>query len=1004
MKRPSRSRVIAIILLVLCATLLALPARAQYTQQGPKLGAPVVAVNASHGHSVAISADGNTAIVGARGDFPDGAAWIWTRDSAGGWTPAAKLVGSGGAYSYQGDSVAISADGNTAAVGAPLDTSLHGAVWIFTRTSGIWTQQGSKLSATKATASARQGSSVALAADGNTLIVGAPDDNSDAGSAWIWTRSDGRWTQQGGSLVGSGAVGPAQQGASVALAADGSTAIVGGFWDDEGRGAAWIWSRSGGIWSQQGSKLVVPGAAAQAFEGYSVALSGDGNTAIVGRGEYGGGPSIWSRSAGTWTRGATLFGSGTTGRVSRQGFSVSLSADGNRALVGDVADNNGTGAARVWARTAGGWTQLGSKLVGSSALDLTEQGFSCALSGDGKTAIVGGPGDHAFAGAAWIFFDTGAPVITTHPSSPTLTAGATATFLAGAVGIPAPSVQWQISTNGGSTFSDIAGATSTTYSFSAALSNNANRYRAVFTNSAGSATTNDALLTVNVRPAVTTHPASQSVGAGSTAMFTAAATGTPTPPVQWQVSTDSGSTWSDIAAATSPTLSFLAVFGDNDKQYRAVFTNAAGSASTNAARLTVTRPAVSVDRTSLGFAAVTNGSSFSSNTPPQTIRLSQTAGLKISWAAASNVPWLVVSPTSGTGDATLTVSVRFAPGLAASQTGRIALTLNGASNTAGPITVTLTTVSSTDPASPPFGSFDTQAGDGTALAGSVAMTGWALDNIGVNRVELWRDVVAGESTPPFTSTATDPRNGKIFVSNATFVEGARPDVEPLYSTLPFGSRAGWGYLLLTWGLPNQGNGTYQFYAYAFDEENNVSTLGTKIILVTNNTATKPFGSIDTPAIGGDASGPNYGWALTPKVNGAATCRILPSGVQVSIDSGPLQPVVYGDVRSDVAGAFAGFSNSAAAGGHDIFDWSALTNGAHTIAWLVTDDCNRADGIGSRVFNVSGGASRSSHARRLGCRLCEPARRRAMRPSPSPRVSASCPSSRPPVKRAAEPSK
>jgi hypothetical protein len=88
----------------------------------------------------------------------------------------------------------------------------------------------------------------------------------------------------------------------------------------------------------------------------------------------------------------------------------------------------------------------------------------------------------------------------------------------------------------------------------------------------------------------------------------------------------------------------------------------------------------------------------------------------------------------------------------------------------------------------------------------------------------------------------------------------------------------------------------------------------------------------------------------------ATCTIPSNGVQVSIDSGPLQPVVYGDARTDIAGAFAGFSNSAAAGGHFIVDWSTLTNGAHTIGWLIADDCNRVDGVGSRFFNVTTGTN------------------------------------------------
>jgi hypothetical protein len=223
-------------------------------------------------------------------------------------------------------------------------------------------------------------------------------------------------------------------------------------------------------------------------------------------------------------------------------------------------------------------------------------------------------------------------------------------------------------------------------------------------------------------------------------------------------------------------------------------------------------------------------------------------------------------------------------------------------------------------------------------------------------VELWRDLQAGETTPPFASTPADPRHGKVFIANATFVDGARPDVENLNSTTPFAYRAGWGYLMLTWGLWNQGNGTYRFHAFAFDQEDNLATIGTKTVIISNNTATKPFGSIDTPGIGGDASGPNFGWGLTPRVNGAATCKIQSSGVQVSIDSGPLQPAVYGDARTDIAGAFPGFSNTDGAGGHLIFDWSTLTNGSHTIGWLITDDCGRADGVGSRFFNVTGGTS------------------------------------------------
>jgi hypothetical protein len=114
-------------------------------------------------------------------------------------------------------------------------------------------QQGSKLVGTGAVVPSGQGSSIALSADGNTAIVGGAGDNSGIGAAWVYTRSGAVWTQQGDKLVGSGAVGSANQGISVALSADGNTAIVGGSGDNSGIGAAWVYTRSGAVWTQQGA-------------------------------------------------------------------------------------------------------------------------------------------------------------------------------------------------------------------------------------------------------------------------------------------------------------------------------------------------------------------------------------------------------------------------------------------------------------------------------------------------------------------------------------------------------------------------------------------------------------------------------------------------------------------------------------------------------------------------------------------------------------------------------
>ena len=188
----------------------------------------------------------------------------------------------------QGMSVALSADGNTALVGG---WGTEGA-WVFTRSGGVWTQQGNKLVGSGAVGSARQGMSVALSADGNTAIVGGWSDNSKAGAAWVFVRSGDVWAQQGKKLVGTDAVGSARLGTSVALSADGNTAIVGGPgdnpWDRSvpfglgAAGAAWVFTRIGGVWTQQGNKLVSSGTPGHAKQGTSVALSADGNTAIVG--------------------------------------------------------------------------------------------------------------------------------------------------------------------------------------------------------------------------------------------------------------------------------------------------------------------------------------------------------------------------------------------------------------------------------------------------------------------------------------------------------------------------------------------------------------------------------------------------------------------------------------------------------------------------------------------------------------------------------------------------
>lgn len=188
-----------------------------------------------------------------------------------------------------------------------------------------------------------------------------------------------------------------------------------------------------------------------------------------------------------------------------------------------------------------------------------------------------------------------APVITLEPSSETVSAGALVTLQAAASGSPTPSVQWQISSDGGVTWQPFAGATSAPYSFRAATSNNGDEFEAVFTNSVGSATTSAATLTVEAAPVdstgggpvVTTQPTDETTLENTTAAFFAAASGSPTSTVQWEVSIDSGASWQPVEGATSTCYSFTASSSASGEELEAVFTNSAGSTTTNAATLTV---------------------------------------------------------------------------------------------------------------------------------------------------------------------------------------------------------------------------------------------------------------------------------------------------------------------------------------------------------------------------------------------------------------------------------
>jgi hypothetical protein len=279
-----------------------------FAQQGPQL------IWSGCGNPVALSGDGNTLLVGcpsprplAGGSQAVGAARVYTR-SGSSWPEQVELhptdaIAPPWSPAAFGKMVALSHDGNTALIGGRGDNGGHGAAWVFTREGSTWTQQGRKL-----LGSEEQfedcGNSVSLSSDGNTALMGCGGGGGRlageeaAGAAYFFTRSGSTWTQQGPRVTGSGG----HFGTAVALSGDGGTALVAA--NATSPPTATVFVRSGSEWVQQGPPLSV---ASAPWEGNGLALSSDGNTAWVGE-------SAFVRSGSTWTKQAQFSGSSSLGQ------------------------------------------------------------------------------------------------------------------------------------------------------------------------------------------------------------------------------------------------------------------------------------------------------------------------------------------------------------------------------------------------------------------------------------------------------------------------------------------------------------------------------------------------------------------------------------------------------------------------------------------------------------------------------------------------------------------
>ena len=221
------------------------------------------------GVSAAINTDGNTAIVGVPGHNNDA------------WTEQSKSLASDGTIGDRfGYSVAISGDGNTIVIGAPTHNSHKGIVHVYIRIGDTWAEQ-TKLLASDGVDGDCFGISVAISSDGNSIVIGANSDDNEngdgAGSAYIYTHNGGEWVEEA-KLLASDGVELDWFGSAVSINSNGNIVIIGAHWHNDGKGAAYIFTRTDSGWVEE-AKLAVSD---DGWFGSSVSISSDGNTAIVG--------------------------------------------------------------------------------------------------------------------------------------------------------------------------------------------------------------------------------------------------------------------------------------------------------------------------------------------------------------------------------------------------------------------------------------------------------------------------------------------------------------------------------------------------------------------------------------------------------------------------------------------------------------------------------------------------------------------------------------------------
>jgi hypothetical protein len=447
--------------------------------QTAEITEPNFAKGDNFGQSVSIS--GNTMVVGAlfaNGD--KGAAYVFTW-SGSAWTPTAELTASDGAAGAE-FGVSVSIDGNTivvGALGATIDgQSDQGAAYVFTKSGSSWTQ-AAELTASDGVANDLFGYSVSIS--GNTVVSGAPGNvgADNIGAAYMFAKPVSGWKNmtQSAKVTQPGIVSNTLFGREVAIS--GNTVVVGADYATPGSnsaaGAAYVFTKSGSAWNQTAVLTASDGATDDHF-GSAISINSNANTVVVGASMMGnrgpGSAYVFTRSGSSWTQAAELTASDG---VADDLFGNSVSISGNNVVVGAYGVLSNQGAAYVYAKPAGGWTNMTqtTKLTASDAKAGADFGDDMAVSISGNTLVAGAPLANGN-GAAYVF----GPAILTVSTS----AAAGAHFKAGGkvpitVTFSAPvkvsgTPQLTLADGGTAKFSRGSGTTTLTFTYTVAAGQN----------------------------------------------------------------------------------------------------------------------------------------------------------------------------------------------------------------------------------------------------------------------------------------------------------------------------------------------------------------------------------------------------------------------------------------------------------------------------------------------------------------------------------------------------